>query len=55
MVAAVHAGRLAAFGTKEEVLGNRDGKVVAPTHVAGSDQVTVGAAEYELGAIANAN
>ncbi|MEO0056698.1 MAG: type secretion system ATP-binding protein PrsD, partial [Pseudomonadota bacterium] len=52
MVAAVHAGRLAAFGTKEEVLGNRDGKVVAPTTVAGSDQINIGAAERELGAVA---
>ena len=55
MVAAVHAGRLAAFGTKEEVLGNRDGKVVAPTTVAGSDQINVGPAERELNAAANAS
>ena len=54
MVAAVHAGRLAAFGTKEEVLGNRDGKVVAPTTVAGSDQINLGPAERELNAAAQA-
>jgi len=41
MVAAIHAGRLAAFGTKEEVLGNRDGKVAAPVTVAGGDQVSL--------------
>jgi ATP-binding cassette, subfamily C, bacterial len=41
MVAAVHAGRLAAFGTKEEVLGNRDGKVAAPVTVAGGDQIAL--------------
>lgn len=39
MVAAIHAGRLAAFGTKEEVLGNREGKVVAPVSVGGADQI----------------
>ncbi len=41
MVAAVHAGRLAAFGSKEEVLGNRDGVVAAPVTVAGGDQIAV--------------
>jgi ATP-binding cassette subfamily C protein len=41
MVAAVHAGRLAAFGTKEEVLGNRDGKVAAPVTVGGGDQIAL--------------
>lgn len=41
MVAAIHAGKLAAFGTKEEVLGNREGKVAAPVTVAGGDQIAV--------------
>ncbi len=41
MVAAIHSGRLAAFGTKEEVLGNRDGKVAAPVTVASGDQVAL--------------
>lgn len=40
-VAVIHAGKLAAFGTKEEVLGNREGKVAAPVTVAGSDQIAV--------------
>lgn len=49
MVAAIHAGKLVAFGTKEEVLSNRDGQVVAPSTVSGSDDIALEATAPQPG------